>query len=166
VSRLEAASLAGDAAPVVAVRRARAGDASEVARLYALLVANPALCVLPERLEELHAHADAALLVARGADGLRGTVFVAWCPDAMFGRQPFAVVENIVVDAASRGRGVGAALLAEVERLCVARDCSKIMLLSAAERAGAHRFFERCGFAGDRKRGFVKYRSAFGLAPR
>ena len=153
--------------PAVLVRRARARDAGEVARLYAQLVANPSLCVLPGRLDELHGHPEAALLVAEdGMDGagdtrLRGTVFVAWCPDAMFGRRPFAVVDNIVVDAAARGRGVGAALLAEVERLCVARDCSKIMLLSASERADAHRFFERCGYAGDRKRGFVKYRGAF-----
>ena len=145
----------------VAVRRARMADAGAVAALYTQLVANPALRVLPERLDELAGHADAALLVASVDGALVGTVFVAWCPDAMFGRRPFAVVENIVVDAAARGRGVGAALLAEVERLSLARDCSKIMLLSASERAEAHRFFERGGYAGDRKRGFVKYRVAF-----
>ena len=147
-----------------AVRRACAADAGGVAALYAQLVANPALQVLPERLDDLRDHADAALLVASAGDALVGTVFVAWCPDAMFGRRPFAVVENIVVDAATRGLGVGAVLLAEVERLCLARDCSKIMLLSAGERTQAHRFFERSGYAGDRKRGFVKYRSAFASA--
>jgi GNAT superfamily N-acetyltransferase len=158
--------VAGVPDAVAMVRRARARDAGEVARLYAQLVANPALCVLPERLEELHGHADAALLVAEAAGELVGSVFVAWCPDAMFGRRPFAVVENIVVDAARRGHGVGAALLAEVERRSLERGCSKIMLLSAVERADAHRFFESRGYAGDRKRGFVKYRSAFGPAVR
>jgi GNAT superfamily N-acetyltransferase len=149
---------------VVAVRRARASDADAVAALYAQLVANSALRVLPERLDELADHADAALLVACVDGAVVGTVFVSWCPDAMFGRRPFAVVENVVVDAASRGRGVGAMLLAEVERLSGARDCSKIMLLSASERVEAHRFFERGGYAGGRKRGFVKYRSAFASA--
>ena len=147
-----------------AVRRARAQDASEVARLYAQLVANPALNVLPDRLAELETSADAALFVAERGDRLAGTVLVALCPDAMFGRRPFAVVENIVVDVAARGQGVGKALLAAVERFCLAADCSKIMLLSAIERADAHAFFERQGYAGDRKRGFVKYRSAF-VAP-
>jgi GNAT superfamily N-acetyltransferase len=158
---------AGPEAPpraAVTVRRARAPDASAVAALYAQLVANPALHVLPERLDELADDPAAALLVASIDGALVGTVFVAWCPDAMFGRRPFAVVENIVVDAAVRGRGVGAALLAEVERLCLARDCSKIMLLSASERVEAHRFFERGGYAGNRKRGFVKYRQAFATA--
>lgn len=145
----------------VTVRHARAADAGAVAALYAQLVANPALRVMPERLDELADGDSAALLVASVDGTLVGTVFVAWCPDAMFGRRPFAVVENIVVDARARGHGVGTALLGEVERLCLARDCSKIMLLSASERVEAHRFFERGGYAGDRKRGFVKYRSAF-----
>jgi GNAT superfamily N-acetyltransferase len=147
------------------IRRARSADAAEVARLYAQLVSNPALRVLPERLAELEASADAALFVADDGHRLAGTVLVALCPDAMFGRRPFAVVENIVVDAASRGRGVGRRLLAEIESLCLAADCSKILLTSSAERADAHRFFERAGYAGDRKRGFVKYRPAFGARP-
>ena len=144
-----------------AIRRARAQDASEVARLYAQLVANPALNVLPDRLAELETSADAALFVADRGDRLAGTVLVALCPDAMFGRRPFAVAENIVVDVAARGQGVGKALLAAVERFCLAADVSKVMLLSAIERVDAHAFFERQGYAGDRKRGFVKYRGAF-----
>ena len=95
------------------------------------------------------------------ATGL-GILLVCLCADVMFGRRPFAVVENIVVDAPARGQGVGAELLREVDRFCRAADCSKIMLLSASERSDAHRFFERAGYAGDRKRGFVKYRNAFG----
>jgi hypothetical protein len=37
------------------------------------------------------------------------------------------------------------------------QDCSKIMLLSSIHRTQAHAFFERAGFKGDSKRGFVKY---------
>ena len=144
-----------------APRRARAQDAAEVARLYGQLVANPAVRVLPERLAELEHASDTALFVAERAGRLVGTVLVALCADAMFGRRPFAVVENIVVDASARGQGVGAALLLAVDRFCLAADCSKIMLLSATERGDAHAFFERSGYAGDRKRGFVKYRNAF-----
>ena len=147
-----------------AVRRARAGDADEIARLYAQLVANPALHVLPGRLAELETAADTAVFVVERNGRLLGTVLVTLCADVMFGRRPFAVVENIVVDAPSRGQGVGDALLRAVDRFCLAADCSKIMLLSAADRAEAHRFFERSGYAGDRKRGFVKYRNAFATA--
>jgi GNAT superfamily N-acetyltransferase len=143
------------------VRRALPQDAWDVARLYAQLVAHPGVRVLPERLAELENASDAALFVLERDGRLVGTVLVALCADVMFGRRPFAVVENIVVDAQVRGRGVGASLLHAVERFCLAADCSKIMLLSAAERGDAHAFFERSGYAGDRKRGFVKYRGAF-----
>ena len=53
--------------------------------------------------------------------------------DAMFGVAPYAVIENVVVTATARARGVGASLL--------------------------HRVYEiaREGFDPDRKRGFVRY---------
>jgi hypothetical protein len=35
------------------------------------------------------------------------------------------------------------------------------MLLSSQEREDAHRFFERSGFVGSAKHGFVKYRRNF-----
>jgi GNAT superfamily N-acetyltransferase len=95
---------------------------------------------------------------------VRGTVLICLCADAMYARQPFAVVENLVVDQECRGNGIGHALLREAERFCLSRSCSKMMLLSSASRADAHRFFEQVGFRGDRKRGFVKYHSQFGEA--
>ena len=117
-----------------APRRAQARDAEEVDRLYAQLVSNPGIDVLPQRLAELQRSTEAALFVvddeSDDGTGLLGTVFVALCPDAMFGRQPFAVVENIVVDARARGQGIGALLMAEVERFCLAADCSKIFTAS------------------------------------
>jgi GNAT superfamily N-acetyltransferase len=92
---------------------------------------------------------------------VRGTVLVCVCADAMYGGQPFSVVENLVVDQECRGHEIGKALLREVERFCLSRNCSKMMLLSSASRVDAHRFFEQVGFRGDRKRAFVKYRSQF-----
>ena len=46
-----------------------------------------------------------------------------------------------------------------VEAHCLKHNCSKIMLLSAAHRIDAHRFFSSLGYEQDRKVGFVKYRS-------
>ena len=83
------------------------------------------------------------------------------CLDAMYGNQPYGVLENVVVAEAQRSHGIGSQLMAYVEELCHRHDCSKIMLLSTASRAQAHRFFERHGFSAANKRGFVKYRSQF-----
>ena len=113
------------------------------------------------RIETLEEDPDTRLLVCEIDGYVRGTVLVCLCADAMYARQPFAVVENLVVDFECRGHGIGQALLREVERFCLLRNCSKIMLLSSANRGDARRFFEQVGFRGDRKRGFVKYRSQF-----
>lgn len=145
------------------IRRASPGDAGSIAALYAQLVNNPKVAVLPERIADLSMDAHASLFVCEASGRVRGTALVCLCPDVMFNAQPFAVVENIVVDSAARGQGLGRALLRHIEAHCLAHDCSKIMLLSAAHREPAHRFFERAGFAGSSKRGFVKYRSGFAM---
>lgn len=79
----------------------------------------------------------------------------------MFGAQPFAVVENVIVSGDAHHKGLGTALMRHIEAFCLDHDCSKIMLLSSIQREQAHCFFEHCGFTGSTKRGFVKYRSAF-----
>lgn len=146
------------------VRRARAADAPAIEGLYRQLVANPAVAVLPEHLAELEVDPHTALLVAEEDGAVRGTLLLGLCADAMFGRQPFAVIENIVVDESCRGKRIGAALLHCAEDFCRDAGCSKIMLLSSLARDDAHRFFQSQGFDGAAKRGFVKYRRQFAAA--
>ena len=143
------------------IRRARPGDAKGIEALYGELIGDTRVCVLPERIAELANDSRTALLVLEREGVLRATALLNFCTDVMYKAQPFAVVENIVVGEAFRGQGSGAALLRHIEDECIARDCSKIMLLSSVERGEAHRFFEHCGFAGSKKKGFVKYRRDF-----
>ena len=145
----------------LAVRAAQPEDAAAIAALYRLLTGNPAVNVTPERLRAIAAHDDHHLLAAEMKGKVCGTIMLTFCMDAMFGEQPFTVVENVIVDPECRGCGIGAALFAQAETMSIARMSSKIMLLSAAERTDAHAFFERIGYAGDKKRGFIKYRRQF-----
>lgn len=143
------------------VRPAKPNDSHRIAELYAQLVENPAVNVLPERIARISDDPNTGLFVCERNGLVEGTALVSLCADVMFGFQPFAVLENIVVNQAQRGTGLGAALLQHVEVFCLSKDCSKIMLLSSAQRTDAHRFFQRAGLAGSAKRGFVKYRRQF-----
>ncbi len=143
------------------IRQARGADAVALAALYQSLVSDPHINVRPERLEALAADPHNYLLVCEVDGVVCGTVLLTLCLDAMYGNQLYGVLENVVVAEAQRGQGIGHQLMAHVEELCRQHDCSKIMLLSAASRAQAHRFFERHGFSGANKRGFVKYRRQF-----
>lgn len=143
------------------IREAKPEDAFMLSELYNQLVNNPAVKVEPEQIQALYADNRSKLLVCGSEIGVVGTALVSLCSDVMFGKQPFAVVENVIVDIAARGQGVGSALFKEIEIFCTDTHCSKIMLLSSAQRLDSHLFFEKQGYKGTIKRGFVKYRSAF-----
>ena len=143
------------------LRKAEPADARSIEALYRQLVSNPSVSVLPERIAQIGQDPNTALFVCVAEGCVRGTALVSLCADAMFQFQPFAVVENVVVDSDRRSAGIGTALLRHVEAFCRQADCSKIMLLSSSGREPAHRFFERMGFAGSVKKGFVKYRRQF-----
>lgn len=131
--------------------------------LYRELVNDPQIQVLPEQIAALSASPLSVLLVAEANGEISGTALLSVCMDVMYGTQPFGVVENVIVSSALRGRGVGRALLAEVERRALAADCTKLMLLSSRVREEAHAFFRRCGFNSESKVAFVKYRREFGM---
>jgi N-acetylglutamate synthase-like GNAT family acetyltransferase len=147
------------------VREAEGDDAFAVARLYRQLVSANApdknVDVLKERLAEIHSDAHNFLWVLERSGHVIGTAFLTLCLDPMHGRQPFALMENVVIDQSEQGRGYGATLLNHIERFCEQADCTKIMLLSDSKRESSHVFFQSRGFSGESERGFVKYRSQF-----
>jgi len=142
------------------VREATDTDAPAIAALYRTLVSDAHVAVLPARLRSIAEDPQTFLLVCELDGAVCGTALVSLCLDAMYGHQPYAVIENVVVAEERRRSGVGRSLFVHIEELCDRHDCSKMMLLSGDARGDAHRFFTRCGFNAA-KRGFVKYRREF-----
>ena len=52
----------------------------------------------------------------------------------------------MVVAEAERGRGIGAALVAEAERRLGARGCGLVEVTSNQKRLRAHAFYEKLGY--------------------
>jgi GNAT superfamily N-acetyltransferase len=77
-------------------------------------------------------------------------------PNLSHGGQPFAIVENVGVDAALRGGGYGRRLMEHARKQATAAGCYKISLTSHRNRAPAHAFYERIGFTNSHK-GFTSY---------
>ncbi len=71
---------------------------------------------------------------------------LSFIPGLSRGGMRRCLVEAVRVAAALRGRGIGAALMAEVERLARARGCALLQLSSDKRRADAHRFYARLGY--------------------
>ncbi len=59
--------------------------------------------------------------------------------------RPAAILENIVVDEAQRGQGIGRAMLEYARERALEHGCYKLSLTSNARRADAHEFYRCCG---------------------
>lgn len=94
-------------------------------------------------LEEIVRSPSTTLFVARGDGRVLGMLTLA-----MF-RIPTGVrawIEDVVVDEAARGRGVGDALTREALRLAATRGARTVELTSRPSREAANRLYQRLGF--------------------
>jgi N-acetylglutamate synthase-like GNAT family acetyltransferase len=146
----------------VQIREAEARDGPAIHELYRQLVQPVALDievnVNPDRIEQIRSDPYNFLWVLETENGVVGTAFVTLCLDPMHNRQPYAVLENFVIDERCRTKGYGALLMRYAVDFCYRADCSKIMLQSHSSRLQAHAFFETKGFSTANKKAFVKYR--------
>jgi GNAT superfamily N-acetyltransferase len=85
-------------------------------------------------------------LAERGTQAT-GTYSLLLMDNLAHGAAPTALVENVVVDAAARGQGIGRAMMREAMEIARAHGCYKLVLTSGLARTDAHRFYESLGFA-------------------
>ena len=84
------------------------------------------------------------LLVARSEGVITGTLTLVMFPLPTGMR---AWIEDVVVDEAARGQGIGEALTHEALRIARDAGARTVDLTSRPERAAAGRLYERLGFA-------------------
>lgn len=148
---------------VFMIRQAEAKDVPALSRLYHQLVRSVApdtiIDVREDRIEQIRTDPNNFLFVLEMNDRICGSAFLTLCLDPPYQYQPYALLENFVIDQEQQGKGYGTMLAQYVEHFCLHADCSKIMLLSNSKRSEAHTFFEKQGFSSELKKGFVKYRS-------
>jgi GNAT superfamily N-acetyltransferase len=133
------------------LRAATAGDIPAMTALLAQLFAIEAdFAIDPAAqtrgLELLLARSDAAVLVATTGGGVAGMCTVQLSVSTARGGLS-AGVEDVVVDAAHRGRGLGAALMAAAEAWARERGALRIALLADETNAPALDFYDHLGFA-------------------
>jgi GNAT superfamily N-acetyltransferase len=133
----------------ITTRAATESDLPALLALYAELHPDDPPLTEDAALRTWHAidgQAGRTILVAELADAVVGTVDCSVLPNLTRGAAPFLLIENVVVDAAHRRRGVGARLMGAAVALARSAGCYKAQLLSATSRADAHAFYESGGF--------------------
>jgi GNAT superfamily N-acetyltransferase len=99
-----------------------------------------------DALAAIERDANHRLLVLCEGENVVATASFFVVPNISYGGRPHAIIENVVVDAAERGRGLGAALVQHCIELAREAGCTRLSLSTDARRADAHRFYERLGF--------------------
>jgi GNAT superfamily N-acetyltransferase len=130
----------------VGIRAAVAADLPGLLALYRQLYAELDLRLSPVVRDAWTATLSASgrtVLVAERDGTLVGTVDLSVVPNAAHAGQPYLLVENVVVDAAWRGRGVGRRLLDAARDHGRAAGCYKLQLSADDEQAFA--FYEAVG---------------------
>jgi GNAT superfamily N-acetyltransferase len=126
------------------IRRARPEDADDLVRLAHVL--GYAIDVVTVRATvERSDQSDAAVLVATA-----GGLIVGWAHvyrTDLVQTMPFAELGGLVVDPKRRGSGVGNRLVEAAEQWAFDHGLAVMRVRSNVVRSGAHRFYERNGYA-------------------
>src|SRR5258708_36001500 len=104
------------------IRQAESRDAPSILELYRQLVrpvaTNVEVDVRGDRIEEVRADPHNFLWVLECDEAVVGHAFVTLCHDSTLGSQPYAVLENFVIDEQHRTKGYGARLMRYTVDFC------------------------------------------------
>jgi GNAT superfamily N-acetyltransferase len=127
----------------VTIRDAHLDDSAPIAALLDQLGYPTDAAAVSGRLQRLYVVGD-RVVVAETDGAVVGLAHLQVTP-ALERDRPAAKIGALVVDAAHRGRGVGRALVEELENEARARGCELLFLSSSEARSDAHAFYERVG---------------------
>jgi GNAT superfamily N-acetyltransferase len=138
--------MAGASSTGVVTRRAVVADAAAVSRLFAQLGYDIGADEVAQRIADLASDTHSRILVAVSGEVVLGAATIYFVPVA-HQAGPWCRITSLVVDERRRGRRVGQALHAACEERAARAGCGRIEATSALQRKGAHRFYERYGYA-------------------
>jgi len=138
-----------DAGPID-FRNARAGDLPGVLALYAQPEIDDGAILPIEKaeviFEKFARYPDYTLYVAEQDGRIVGSFALLIMDNLGHLGAPSGIVEDVVVDPALHGRGIGQAMMRFAMACCRDRGCYKLVLSSNARRERAHAFYESLGF--------------------
>jgi GNAT superfamily N-acetyltransferase len=129
----------------VTIRDARPSDAPRLAELVSELGYPSTVAAVAARLELLGAAESDRVVVAEWNGEVVGLASLHVNQPLEYDK-PVARVSALVVDELHRGRGIGEALVAELEAEARRRRCCLIYLTTAERRTDAQAFYQRIGF--------------------
>jgi N-acetylglutamate synthase-like GNAT family acetyltransferase len=91
---------------------------------------------------------------------LVASTYLSVVPNLTRAAASYAVIENVVVDEAHRGQGLGKEIVARTLEVAWEAGCYKAMLQTGSRRPSTHAFYRACGFSGHEKHAYVAHPSS------
>ena len=140
------------------IRTAQISDLEAIEALYLHL--NPERPVMDQHRSQLILNRliemdEFQLLLCFADSILVASSMLIFAPNLMRGGRPHALLENVVTHKDYRQSGHGQAVINAAFDLAWERGAHQVLLFSARVDPGAHEFYEKCGFRGGRKAGYV-----------
>lgn len=138
----------------IQIRKMQKNDLHQIQTLYRELVPEGVSWeTISKNFESTGTAANYFHAVAESGGRILGSAIGIVCtvPDASF-----LVVENVVIDKAYRGQGIGRELMHALDRFAQSHNCLYAILVSSGFRTEAHHFYEAMGYT-DCVQGFRKY---------
>ena len=134
----------------ISIRAADSGDLPGVLALYAQPGMDDGRILSIGEAERLFArfsrYPDYTLYVAEQAGRIVGSFALLIMDNLGHLGAPSAIVEDVVVEPALQGQGIGRAMMDFAVARAREKRCYKMVLSSNAKRERAHAFYERLGF--------------------
>ncbi len=96
--------------------------------------------------QQISADERQQLFVVEDGGRVVGTACLIIVPNLSHEGRPYALLENVVVDATERSAGYGELLMRHAISKAQRAGCYKLALTSNKRRPDAHRFYQRLGF--------------------
>jgi len=139
------------------IREMIADDILQLAQLYKQFWdEDSSLDTMYKQFSKLSTSGTHVFLSAVENDRLIGSVMGVICEELYGDCKPFMVLENLIVDRSYRNKGVGRALINELERTATAKNCTQIILVTETNRIDACSFYESAGYKPGTHKGFKK----------
>ncbi|GAA3116023.1 GNAT superfamily N-acetyltransferase [Kribbella aluminosa] len=97
------------------------------------------------------------LFVLADGPAIVATTYLNVIPNLSRGGAPYAVIENVVVDEAHRGTGLGKQIMAATLQAAWDAGCYKVMLQTGSRRESTHAFYRSCGLDPEEKTAYVAH---------
>lgn len=145
---------------LVEIRRARSEDFTGIMHLYRQLQPeDPVLADGRDRavFEQILRADHLSLFVLLESGQLQSTCYLNVIPNITRSARPYAIIENVVTDAAARRNGYGRRIIGHALDAAWAAGCYKVMLQTGSKKESTHAFYRSCGFSGDDKQAYVAW---------